>query len=102
MPVIPLPPAANTGTFNQRASSVPELTVKATPAAFGANVAEENYRGNLALMGNIASAARTEGDMWNTAIRGVIKEAGEWWQRDQRLEAEARLHELSLGVTRRV
>jgi hypothetical protein len=100
MPVIPLPPAANTAQFNRQAGSIPELQGKATPDAFGANVADELYRGNLALGRNIASAAEAEGRMITQTANSVVRLAGEVWQRDQRLEAEARLNDLQLGITR--
>lgn len=100
MPVIPLPPASSPGQFQQRAASIPELEVRARPEAFGADVAEETFRGQTAAVSGIASAARAESQMWNAAFQGVIKEAGEWWQRDQRLEAEARLNDLQLGIQR--
>jgi hypothetical protein len=100
MPVIPLPPSSGRGTFNQQARSIPELRVRASPDAFGANVADVNYRGNLQLASNTASAAAAENRAITGALSGVMKLAGDVWQKDQRLEAEARLHDLSLGITR--
>src|SRR5689334_9243708 len=100
MPTIPLPNAGAQSIGGQQARSIPEFAVRATPDAFGANIAEAEYRGNMAAVSNYAEAAKAENKMWTGAISGVMKVAGEVWQRDQRLEAEAKLQDLQLGIQR--
>lgn len=98
MPQIPLPPSANPGS--QQARSIPESTVQATPDAFGANIAEAQYRGARAVMGATEQAARAEAGMWNTAMRGITNLVGEQLQKDWKLDAEAKLNDLKLGIER--
>lgn len=102
MPQIPLP-TGDRGQFNQRAMSIPELTVRATPDAFGANIAEANYRGNMQLAQNYEALGRSESQLAATiggAVNNVVKIAGEVWQRDQKLEAERKMNDLSMGIDR--
>jgi hypothetical protein len=98
MPTIPMPNVGTPG--QQQARSIPEFGVQATGDAFGAGAAEATYRGQTALIGNIAQAAKAENSMWNAAIGGIGNAVMERVNADLKLEAEAKLHELALGQTK--
>jgi hypothetical protein len=100
MPNIPLPPSVDRGTFGQQARTIPESSVRATPDAFGANVADANYRGAMRAMSLYQDAAASENRMWNTLIGGTTQLIGEHINNDLRLEAERKLSDLSLGITK--
>lgn len=104
MPAIPLPPASSTGQFNQRAMSLPEFRARATPDAFGANVAEAELSGSRRLASLTEEANRAEAGVYNAiggAINKTVSIVGEQIQKDWKLEAETNLNEMAIERTRR-